>query len=131
MRGIAVGPCLDDYGAFRRSAWRLIRAAVVTRGLAGEPLECFGEVVDVRKSALARYLPHRQACVVEQILGTLYPQVQQELVRRPAEAVAEDLREPRGREPGPSGHIRDGQRFREMQRHERGDPIQELGLIRG
>jgi hypothetical protein len=29
--------------------------------------------------------------VVEQILGALYPQVQQELVRWPAETVAEDL----------------------------------------
>ena len=95
MRGIAVGPGLDDYGAFCRSAWRLIRAAVGTRGLAGEPLERLGEVVDVRKSALARYLPHRQAGVVEQVLGALYPQVQQELMWRPAKAVAEDLREPR------------------------------------
>src|SRR5918995_5212822 len=127
MGGIAVGTGLDDCGAFCRSAWRLIRAAVGTRSLAGESLERLGEVVDVRKSALARYLPHRQACVVEQVLGALYPQVQQELVRRAAEAVAEDLREPRGREPGPRGHIRDGQRLREMQRHERGDPIQELG----
>src|SRR5215203_17529 len=129
MRGIAVGPCLDDYGAFRRSAWRLIRVAVGTRGLAGEPLERLGEVVDVRKSALARYLPHRQAGVVEQVLGALYPQVQQELVWRPAESVAEDVREPGSREPGSRGHVGDGQRFREMQRHERGDPIQELRLI--
>jgi hypothetical protein len=90
MRGIAVGPGLDDYGAFCRSAWWLIRAAVGTRGLAGEPLECLGEVVDVRKAALARYLPHRQASVVEQVLGALYAQVQQELVRRPAETVGED-----------------------------------------
>jgi hypothetical protein len=90
MRGLAVDPRLDDYGAFCRSAWRLIRAAVGTRGLAGESLERLGEVVDVRKSALARYLPHRQACVVEQVLGALYAQVQQELVRRPAETVAED-----------------------------------------
>jgi hypothetical protein len=95
MRGIAVGPGLDDYGAFCRSAWRLIRAAVGTRGLAGEPLERLSEVVDVRKSALARYLPHRQASVVEQVLRALYPQVQQELMWRPAKAVAEDLREPR------------------------------------
>src|SRR5918993_4774168 len=98
MRGIAVGPGLDDYGAFCRSAWRLIRAAVGSRGLAGEPLERLGEVVDVRESALARDLPNRQACVVEQVLGALYPQVQQELVRRAAEGGGGELREPRGRE---------------------------------
>src|SRR5919106_441359 len=97
MRGIAVGPGLDDYGAFCRSAWWLIRAAVGTRGLAGEPLERLGEVVDVREPALARDLPHRQASVVEQILGALYPQVQQELMWQSTESVAEDLREPRGR----------------------------------
>ncbi len=91
MRGIAVDPRLDDYGAFCRSAWRLIRAAVGSRSLAGEPLERLGEVVDVRESALPRDLAHRQARVVEKVLGALYPQVQQELVRRSAETVAEDL----------------------------------------
>jgi hypothetical protein len=47
-------------------------------------------VVDVREPALTRDLSHRQACVVEQVLGALNAQVQQELVRRPAETVAED-----------------------------------------
>ncbi len=95
MRGIAVDPGLDDYGAFCRSVWRLVRAAVGTWGLTRESLERLGEVVDVREPALAGYLPHRQASVVEQVLGALYPQVQQELMWRPAKAVAEDLREPR------------------------------------
>jgi hypothetical protein len=45
--------------------------------------------------------------LVKQILGALYPQVQQELVWRPAEAVAKDLRQPRSRESGPRGHVRD------------------------
>ena len=76
MRRITVGPSLDDYGAFCRSAWRLIHAAVGTWGLARESLERLGEVVDVRESALIRDLPHRQACVVEKVLGALYPQVQ-------------------------------------------------------
>jgi threonine dehydrogenase-like Zn-dependent dehydrogenase len=47
MRRITVGPSLDDYGAFCRSAWRLIHAAVGTWGLARESLERLGEVVDV------------------------------------------------------------------------------------
>src|SRR5829696_677920 len=97
VRRLAVGPRLDDYDTFCRSAWWLIRAAVETGGLARERLERLGEVVHVRESALVRDLPHRQARVVEKVLGALYPQVQQELVWRPAEAVAEDMREPRGR----------------------------------
>jgi hypothetical protein len=63
---------------------------VGTRCLTRESLERLGEVVDVREPALTRDLSHRQACVVEQVLGALNAQVQQELVRRPAETVAED-----------------------------------------
>jgi hypothetical protein len=90
MRGLAVDPRFDDHSAFCRSAWRLVRAAVGTWGLTRESLERLGEVVDVREPALTRDLSHSQACVVEQVLGALYAQVQQELVRRPAETVAED-----------------------------------------
>src|SRR5688572_8063171 len=106
------------------SGGRSVLTPVGAWSLARESPERLGEVVDVGEPALGRDLTHREAGVVEQVLGALYSQVQQELVRRPPEAVAEDLREPRGREPGPLCHVGDGQRFGEMQRHERGDPVQ-------
>ena len=55
--------------------------------------------------------------------------MQQELVRRSAEAVAEDLRETGWRETGSFRHVRDGKGLGEVQRHERGDPVEELGLV--
>ena len=72
---------------------RLVGVAVGARGLARAPSEGLGEVVDVGESALGGDLPHREAGVVKQVLGALYSQMQQELVGRPPETVAENLRE--------------------------------------
>ena len=76
------------------SIGRLVGAAIGAGGLARDPLERLGKVVDVGEAALNRDLAHREAGVLEQVLGALDPQVQQEPVRRPTEAIAEDLGEP-------------------------------------
>jgi hypothetical protein len=54
--------------------------------LARESLECFGEVVNVGEPALGGDLSHGEAGVVEQVLGALYAQVQQELAAQEHQA---------------------------------------------